>query len=488
MRRIMLPSGLEITRIVTGLWQVADQERHGGPLELNASAEALADYAAAGFVAFDMADHYGSAELIAGRAIKRIAERGIPQRPVVMTKWCPEPGPMTAEVTRQAVDQSLQRLGLEQIELMQLHWWDFQHPGYLDAIAELEALRREGKIRFIGVTNFDTDHLRLIVKNGASITSNQVSFSILDQRAAGDMTSLCTAEGIGLFAYGSLAGGLLSERWIGASEAAAAGIDDWSKMKYKRFIEAIGGWPIVQKILNALKSVAAKHQVSIANIATRWVLEQPAVAAVIIGARLGEREHRDDNLRVFRFSLDPEDHTELAAACADARPIPGDCGDEYRRPPYLTASGDLSHHLSSFAKVFSPQPIEAHADRQRIDTGSVWEGLSGYSRAVRIGERIVVSGTTATHGNSGIVCRGDVQGQTIYILDKIGASISALGGTLQDVVRTRIYLRDARQWEAAARVHGRYFAGIFPANTLVEVGNLVGDYDVEIEAEAVIAR
>jgi aryl-alcohol dehydrogenase-like predicted oxidoreductase/enamine deaminase RidA (YjgF/YER057c/UK114 family) len=488
MQRMTLPSGLEITRIVTGLWQVADQERHDGPLNLDASAAALADYAAAGFATFDMADHYGSAELITGRAVKQISLRGIPQEPVVMTKWCPEPGPMTAKITREAVDRSLRRLGVEKIDLMQLHWWDFQHPGYLDAIAELEGLRCAGSIRFIGLTNFDTDHLRLVVKNGASIASNQVSFSILDQRAAGEMTKFCRAEGIGLFAYGTLAGGLLSEHWIGQSEQAAAGIDDWSKMKYKRFIEAIGGWRVLQNILVALDRIAKKHRVSIANVATRWVLEQPAVCAAIIGARLGEREHRSDNLRVFAFSLDADDRAQLARVCAEADPIPGDCGDEYRRPPYLTASGDLSHHLRSFVKVFSPQPIEARQKRQRIDTGSVWESSSGYSRAVRVGERILVSGTTATHGNSEVVCKGDVQGQTVYILDKIAASISALGGTLDDVVRTRIYLRDAKQWAAAAGVHGRYFARVFPANTLVEVGNLVGDYDVEIEAEAVVTR
>jgi aryl-alcohol dehydrogenase-like predicted oxidoreductase/enamine deaminase RidA (YjgF/YER057c/UK114 family) len=488
MQRITLPAGLEISRIVTGLWQVADQERQTGPLDVARAAAALADYAAAGFFTFDMADHYGSAEIIVGRSLQLTAARGIKNRPIVMTKWCPEPGPMTADVTREAVTRSLERLGVEQIDLMQLHWWDFQNPGYLDAMNELDTLQREGKIRFIGVTNFDTDHLRVLVKNGFSIASNQVSFSILDQRAAGEMAKFCLAEGIGLFAYGTLAGGLLSERWMGQPEQAAADVDDWSKMKYKRFVEAVGGWRVLQKILTALHLTAQKHGVSIANVATRWVLEQPAVAAVIIGARLGEREHRNDNLGIFSFFLDSEDRAAFEAACAGSRPIPGDCGDEYRRPPYLTASGDLSHHLKTPATVFAPETVEGRRDRQRIDTGSVWESLCGYSRAVRVGERIMVSGTTATHGSGDVVCRGDVHGQTVYILDKISASISALGGTLDDVVRTRIYLKDARQWEAAARVHGRYFAQVRPANTLVEVGHLVGDYEVEIEAEAIVGR
>jgi enamine deaminase RidA (YjgF/YER057c/UK114 family) len=122
----------------------------------------------------------------------------------------------------------------------------------------------------------------------------------------------------------------------------------------------------------------------------------------------------------------------------------------------------------------------------RVDSGSVWESICGYSRAVRIGDRLLVSGTTATHGGGEVVCRGDPRGQTVFILDKIAASLAALGGSLEDVVRTRIYLRDIAQWEPVARVHGRYFGDVRPANTLVEAGNLVGDYDVEIEAEAVV--
>ena len=105
---------------------------------------------------------------------------------------------------------------------------------------------------------------------------------------------------------------------------------------------------------------------------------------------------------------------------------------------------------------------------------------------MRVKDRVLVSGTTATHGAGEIVCRGDPAGQTVYILDKIAASLASLGGKLEDVVRTRIYLKDADQWGAVSRVHGAYFGAIRPANTLIEVSRLVGDYEVEIEAEAVI--
>jgi enamine deaminase RidA (YjgF/YER057c/UK114 family) len=120
-----------------------------------------------------------------------------------------------------------------------------------------------------------------------------------------------------------------------------------------------------------------------------------------------------------------------------------------------------------------------------VSTGTVWEGLAGYSRAVRIENRILISGTTAT-GPEGVFGPGDPEAQTRFILDKIEAAIQQLGGTLRDVVRTRIYLRNVGDWEAVARVHGERFGAIRPANTLVEA-KLVGDeYLVEIEAEAVI--
>lgn len=124
--------------------------------------------------------------------------------------------------------------------------------------------------------------------------------------------------------------------------------------------------------------------------------------------------------------------------------------------------------------------------RQSVSSGTTWEKIAGYSRAVRIGERILVSGTTATDGEGQLVGAADPAAQTHFILDKIDHALQQLGSSLQDVVRTRIYLPDKTVWEPVARAHGERFAGILPANTLVEAG-LVGEgYLVEIEAEAII--
>jgi aryl-alcohol dehydrogenase-like predicted oxidoreductase/enamine deaminase RidA (YjgF/YER057c/UK114 family) len=479
--RTLLAPGLEIPRIVTGLWQVADMERGGATLDPAHGAQALADYAAAGFDAFDMADHYGSAEVITGTLLASPQGQGVR----AFTKWCPPPGPMTAAVVREGVQRALDRLQVPCIDLMQFHWWTFEHPGYLDAMLELARLREEGLIAHLGLTNFDTDHLRLLLKQGVPIASNQVCLSLLDRRALEAMSTLCLDHGVRLLAYGTLGGGFLSERWLGAAEPAEVG--DWSKMKYRRFIDAVGGWPALQGVLRAAAHVAARHGVSLANVATRWVLQQPAVAAVIVGARLGESEHRADNLKLFDFTLDEQDSAELEAAFAATRRIPGDCGDEYRRPPFLTASGDLSHHLAALPTLWARQPVPGKANRWRVDSGSVWEPLAGYARAVRVGDRILVSGTTATHGAGVLVGGDDAASQAVYILDKIAASIRTLGGEMDDVVRTRVYLRDVDDWQAVSAVHGRVFGDIRPANTLLQVAALVGEgYRVEIEAEAIL--
>jgi aryl-alcohol dehydrogenase-like predicted oxidoreductase/enamine deaminase RidA (YjgF/YER057c/UK114 family) len=480
--RVELAPGLEIARVVTGLWQVADQERGGTLLDPVTAAAEMAGYAAAGFDTFDMADHYGSAEVITGELLNSPGGRGVR----AFTKWCPPPGPMTPAAVRAGVMRSVERLRTSRIDLLQFHWWTFEHPGWLDAMLELAKLREEGLIGHLGLTNFDTAHLRVLLTEGVPVASNQVCCSLLDRRATEAMQALCLQRGVRLLAYGTLAGGFLGERWLDAPEP--AGVDDWSKMKYRRFIDAVGGWPALQRVLHAAQRVASRHGVSIANVATRWVLEQPAVAAVIVGARLGERVHRDDNLQLFAFELDAEDRAALAAAFAATRRIPGDCGDEYRRPPFLTASGDLSHHLDALPKVYEKQPVPGHAERWRISSGSLWEPLAGYSRAVRTGNRILVSGTTATHGAGRLVGRGDAGAQATWILDKIAASLGSLGGRIEDVVRTRVYLSNLADWEAVSREHGRVFGEIRPANTLLQAGALVGEgYLVEIEAEAEVA-
>jgi aryl-alcohol dehydrogenase-like predicted oxidoreductase/enamine deaminase RidA (YjgF/YER057c/UK114 family) len=475
--RCTLAPGLTISRVLTGLWQLADMERDGRTIDLDRAAAAMAAYVGAGLTTFDMADHYGPAELVAGR-YRASAPTPAAQ---LLTKWVPKPGRIPKSEVRAAVERALTRLQSDTIDLLQFHAWNYADPSWLETLFDLEELKAEGLIRHLGLTNVDTAHLRVVIASGIEIASNQVSFSLLDQRAARGLADLCVQHRVHLLAYGTLAGGWLTERWLGQEEPDWERSGTWSQLKYGRFVRAAGGWAGLQRVLEAARAVATRHGVSIANVASRFILEQPGVAGVIIGARLGEREHIADTLRIFSFSLTESDRAELQRAIDTLQPIPGDCGDEYRRPPFLTASGDLSHHLET---VPAPYQVVAGADgRTRCFSGTPWEPMAGYARAVRHGRRISVSGTTATLGNRVIGGR-DPAAQAHFAIDKIEGALQSLGATLADVVRTRVYVKNVRDWEAVARVHGARFGAIVPANTLVAAPLIGDEYLVEIEADA----
>ncbi|MDH3270308.1 MAG: aldo/keto reductase [Gemmatimonadota bacterium] len=476
--RIEIAPGLEISRALTGLWQIADMERDAGTVDEAEGAREMSRYVEAGLTTFDMADHYGSSELIAGRYA---ADH--PGTAELFTKWVPKPGTGTMGEVRAAVDRARSRMRQERIRLLQFHAWSYSDPGWLDCVFHLNELREQGAIAHLGLTNTDTAHLGMLLDSGVPIVSNQVCYSLLDRRAAGAMTELCAARGVKILAFGTLAGGFLTERWLGEDEPTMDALETWSQMKYKRFVDAAGGWDRLQRLLRAVQRTGNRLGVSMANVACRYILDAPAVGGVIVGARLGRSAHIDDTLRMFDFEIDDEGRGDIAEAIAALDPIPGDCGDEYRKPPFLTAAGDLSDHLDDMP---GPYPVvDGPGDRQRALSGTVWEDLAGFARAVRKGNRIFVSGTTATH-RARLVGGSDAGSQAHFCLDKIEGAIRSLGGTLDDVVRTRIYVASAEAAEAVSRAHGQRLGHIQPANTLVRAG-LIGDgYLVEIEAEAVV--
>jgi enamine deaminase RidA (YjgF/YER057c/UK114 family) len=295
------------------------------------------------------------------------------------------------------------------------------------------------------------------------------------------MSAVCSEYGVKILAFGTLAGGFLTKEWLDKPEPSFEALKTWSQMKYKRFIDAAGGWAKYQILLKTLEEVANEHEVSIANIATRYVLENEHIGAVIVGARLGASEHIEDNIKLLDIKLKESDIAKIKAAQANLSPIPGNCGDEYRKPPFLTASGDLSHHLSAIPKPFDL--TSGPLGTTQIFSGTEWEQFAGYCRAVKAGDRIHISGTTATHGKI-MIGGNDAAAQTHFIIDKFEAVLQTFNASLQNVVRTRIFVNNLNDWEPVARAHGERFKGINPANTLV-AAQLVGDgYMVEIEAEA----
>ncbi len=477
---IELASGLKISRIVTGLWQIADMERDGNLLDPVETSLSMKPYADAGLTSFDMADHYGSSEIIAGTFKNNYNQKDSVK---LFTKWVPKPGNISRTDVKDAVKKALDRMQQSSIDLMQFHAWYYPDPSWLDGLFYLKELKDEGLIKNIGVTNFDTAHLQIALASGIPIVSNQICHSLIDQRANGEMEKICKQYGTKILAFGTLAGGFLTDKWLDKPEPIISELSTWSEMKYKRFIDAAGGWELYQNLLKTVKQVANKHQVSIANISSRYILENPEVASIIIGARLGKSEHIEDNKRILTIDLDLEDIETIQNAQKMLKPISGGCGDEYRKPPFLTASGDLSHHLENIPKVFDIETVSN--TRSQIYSGTVWEEFAGYSRAVKEGNCIYVSGTTATHKDK-MIGGNDPAAQTHFIIDKIEAALESLGGKLTDVVRTRIFVNNIKDWEPVARAHGNRFSGINPANTLVE-SKLVGEgYLVEIEAKAIL--
>jgi len=315
------------------MWQVSGAHGHIDP---TAALKNMFDYLDAGFTTWDLADHYGPAEDFIGEFRRQLAAtRGAETLGSIQafTKWVPRPGRITRRIVEDNIARSLRRMGVETLDLLQFHWWEYDDPAYLDALTFLAQLRDEGKLRHLALTNFDTAHLKIIGEHGIRVVSNQIQYSLIDLRPEVQMVPFCQEHNIQLLTYGTVCGGLLSEKYLGLPEPGYGTLNTASLRKYKQMIDAWGGWALFQELLRVLKQVADKHEVSIANVAVRSILDRPAVAGVIVGVRLGVADHRSDSARVFDFTLDGEDQARIQAVLdksQDLYRLIGDCGDEYR--------------------------------------------------------------------------------------------------------------------------------------------------------------
>ena len=259
------------------------------------------------------------------------------------------------------------------------HSWDYSDQTLLPHMHQLRILQEKEKIGLIGLTNTDTAHLEMLIDSGFKIATNQVSCSVIDRRVVcGRMSEVCKKHNVGILAYGTLLGGFISEKWLEAPEPTDEESLNWSLRKYLRFIKATGGWEAFQEVLRAMSVVAKKHGVSISAVAIRHVLDIPAVSAVIVGTRLSSSSSKylQNTLSAFSFRLDQEDQILIAKAQEKLNHIPGDCGDEYRRAPYLTAKGDLSDHLPPSEEMLAVAKAVVEGKRIEYFSGGKWESIA----------------------------------------------------------------------------------------------------------------
>ena len=331
---LQLTPGIKMCRIINGMWQVSGGH---GVINSRSAVYSMFAYHEAGFTTWDLADHYGPAEDFIGQFRRQLAinkgEKEVWQTQA-FTKWVPRPGVMTRKIVEDNINISLRRMGVHALDMLQFHWWDYSDNNYLEALKYLAELQYEGKIRLLSLTNFDTAHLQIILDKGIKIATNQVQFSPVDMRPLEEMAQFCADNDINLLTYGTVCGGLLSDRYLNQSEPGGTALNTVSLRKYKQMVDGWGGWQLFQQLLRTFKHIANKHNVSIPNVAMRFILNQTAVGGVIVGARLGITEHIEDNARVFKLKLDREDESaiqEVLSKSNNLYQLIGDCGAEYRR-------------------------------------------------------------------------------------------------------------------------------------------------------------
>lgn len=307
-----------MSRVIKGCWQLAGDH---GPVDRAAAIADMEAFLDAGITTFDCADIYTGVEEMIGAFIADLRRRRgseVADQVCVHTKLVPdlarlaEIGPADIDAI---IDRSLQRLGLEQLHLVQFFWWDLTTGDALRALEALKRAQERGKVRHIGVTNWDYGPIEHFVETGVDIVSAQVQYSVLDQRPAGTLAPWGAAHDLQLLCYGTLAGGFLTDSWLGREDPGFS-FENRSLVKYRLIIDEFGPWSLFQSLLEALKAIGDRHGVSLAAVASRWVLDQPQVAGVIVGARYAR--HLAKTLEVFALELDEADRARIDAVISQS--------------------------------------------------------------------------------------------------------------------------------------------------------------------------
>ncbi len=326
--RVRLADDYTISEIIVGGWQFSEGHRKH-PIDHARALDMILRLADAGFTTLDCADIYAGVEELYGEVLSRYGRTcAAGSDPLqIHTKFVPDLDALPhvdRTYVERIIDRSLRRLGVERLDLVQFYWWDDGVAGSIETAHWLGELRDAGKIRCLGATNFDVAHLQEMAAAGVRFVTNQVQYSLLDRRPDNGLVEYCQRNNIRLLTYGTVAGGYLSQKYVGADESEHL-VGTRSLTKYRLMIEEIGGWSAFQQLLAVANDVATGLSVGVASVATRFVLDQPVVAGCVLG--MTRDSHLDDALATCRLKLSDTDRDLLRAALESVHPPIGDVYD-----------------------------------------------------------------------------------------------------------------------------------------------------------------
>lgn len=313
MQRIELQPGYTISRVTKGGWHLAGGH---GTIAAEQALEDMRHFVEAGITTFDCADIYTGVEELIGLFRKKYKDEfrdGSLPPLQIHTKYVPDYNvlaTLTKADTERIIDRSLQRLGVERLDLVQFAWWDYQFPKYVETALHLKELQEKGKIRYVGITNFDAQHVQELLDAGVALAANQVQYSVMDRRVEKNMTALAQKQQMPYLCYGTVAGGFLSDRYLDAPDPAQP-LENRSLTKYRLIIDEFGGYELFQELLHVLRSIANSYGVGIAEIACSYILQKPMVGGIIVGAR--NRNHLNSLQQLDAFALDSKDLQAIEA-------------------------------------------------------------------------------------------------------------------------------------------------------------------------------
>lgn len=342
MNKRKLVPGYEISPVIKGGWQLSGGHSLDRKIEDDAAISDTLAFIEAGITTLDFGDIYTGVEELIGKAVLQLSKKqGSIARDQIQlhTKYVPNEkflSDFDRSDVATIVNRSLSRLGVDQVDIVQLHWWKYEDRHYLAALEELFKLKEAGKIKHIGVTNFDVERLKEMVAANFTPASHQIQYSILDRRAENGMADFCIENGIGILCYGTVAGGFLSEKFLNKPEPKA--VETRSSVKYQLIIDEFGGWDLFQELLSVLNKIAKSHQADIGTVASAWVFNRPAVKAVIVGAR--NVLHMDSNLKIPNIKFTEGELLEIAEVLKKSK---GPNGPVYHLERYFDKHRNIMH-------------------------------------------------------------------------------------------------------------------------------------------------